>query len=425
MTSQSDPSPAPADGTTPPPVPPTPAPLAAPTTPPIPGPAPEVAAQPAPPPAEAPPTAAAPAAPPSVAPPAAAPPVLAPPVSPPVSSAPAPYAPPPSSYGPVPPSGTAPAPMPPTAAPPHPAPPQPGMPYAAPYAAPAAPRRKRPVALIIILSLLFVVLLGVIISLAVYLTSVLARLDQAVDRIDELEEIVDSKETFTAAMQELVDTAGAFDGMPYASIIDNDELQQLATQGWESRWQPARVATDVQAVEAKTAELRALLDAAAAEASTNASGTPAEAAIDALGSGFVTTAYDDADSLCESDVLGCVTGADPYVVHLDAADQSLEWMTDYIWTGVAYHEFAHVLQYTNPDETDIAAASFGGDWETMADCFALTYLDGWTLDHRVYVTSYSWYDVSVGYGYTCDGSQRQVVADWYTSLGYTAVPISQ
>jgi hypothetical protein len=61
----------------------------------------------------------------------------------------------------------------------------------------------------------------------------------------------------------------------------------------------------------------------------------------------------------------------------------------------------------------------------MADCFALTYLDGWTLDHRVYVSDYEYWDVSIGYGYTCDESQRQVIRDWYAQLGPQLGEISQ
>jgi hypothetical protein len=61
----------------------------------------------------------------------------------------------------------------------------------------------------------------------------------------------------------------------------------------------------------------------------------------------------------------------------------------------------------------------------MADCFALTYLDGWTLDHKVYVSSFEYWQVSIGYGYTCDDGQRQVIRDWYEQLGFHSQPISQ
>ena len=80
---------------------------------------------------------------------------------------------------------------------------------------------------------------------------------------------------------------------------------------------------------------------------------------------------------------------------------------------------------TNPEQTELALEAFSGDDETMADCYALTYLDGWTLEHKVWITSYSWWDVNVGYGYTCDDTQRQAIVTWYDSLGFTAAPISQ
>ena len=92
---------------------------------------------------------------------------------------------------------------------------------------------------------------------------------------------------------------------------------------------------------------------------------------------------------------------------------------------LSYHEFAHVLQFTNPQPTTTALDAFGGDSETMADCYALTYLPGWKLHHRVWVSSYQYYEVDIGYGYTCNESQRQVVRDWYEQLGYTTGPIAQ
>ena len=100
-------------------------------------------------------------------------------------------------------------------------------------------------------------------------------------------------------------------------------------------------------------------------------------------------------------------------------------MTDWLRTGIAYHEFAHVLQFTNPGPTDTALESFDGDTETMADCFALTYLDGWTLDHTIWINRYRYWEVSIGYGYTCNETQRQVVRDWYGQLGFQSRPITQ
>ena len=69
--------------------------------------------------------------------------------------------------------------------------------------------------------------------------------------------------------------------------------------------------------------------------------------------------------------------------------------------------------------------AFGGDSETMADCFALTYLDGWTLDHEIWVSPTQYWDVSIGYGYTCNETQKQAVRDWYASSGSASSAISQ
>ncbi len=133
---------------------------------------------------------------------------------------------------------------------------------------------------------------------------------------------------------------------------------------------------------------------------------------------------EDADTFCNSDVLACVDSENPLVVHVDAADDGLEYTNDWLRTGIAYHEFAHVLQFTNPEPTEAALVSFDGDVETMADCFALTYLDGWTLHHTIWVSSYQYWEVDVGYGYTCTDAQRQVVRDWYGQLGVHARQIS-
>ena len=179
-----------------------------------------------------------------------------------------------------------------------------------------------------------------------------------------------------------------------------------------------------QDVEKKTGELTTQLDEAAAQAAKNASGSEYEKVIDKLGAGFVTTALDNADKLCHDDVLGCVTGDDPFTIHIDKADVHLPYMTNFIRQGIAYHEFAHVLQYANPDESDVAADAFKGDYETMADCFALTYLKGWKLHHTVYVSD-GYYEVDIGYGYTCNAKQRQVIKDWYTGLGYKSAPVTQ
>ena len=289
-----------------------------------------------------------------------------------------------------------------------------------------APKRSRKALVVIIL--LVVALLSALGALTYYLLQLSAANDRIADQkqqIQEQKDLIDKKETFGAAMTGLLDTASQFDGVLMTSIVPFADYEAIATRAWQNRWLPEYLVEDTETVDRYNDELTALLAAAATEASSNTTGSTYETVTDQLGGGFVATLVDDADSLCESDVLACVFSEDPYTVHFDAADANVEYVTDWLKTGVAYHEFAHVLQMTNPEPTEIALEAFGGDDETMADCFALTYLDGWKLDHRVFITSYSWWDVSIGYGYTCNETQKQAVRDWYGALGYQTTVITQ
>jgi len=276
--------------------------------------------------------------------------------------------------------------------------------------------------------LLAITLAAVIATLVVYLVQLGQANDLIIEQKQQLEEqsdLIDKKETFGAAMGELLTAAQSFDGVLMASIVPTDEYELFARQAWVHRWNSNAVDRDIEHVVTATAELKVLLAAASTQASTNVTGTVYETVTDQLGGGFVTSTLEDADTLCGADVLGCVSSDDPYIVHFDAADHALPYMNDLLATGVAYHEFAHVLQFTNPQPTTTALDAFGGDSETMADCYALTYLPGWKLHHRVWVSSYQYYEVDIGYGYTCNESQRQVIRDWYEQLGYTTGPIAQ
>ena len=251
------------------------------------------------------------------------------------------------------------------------------------------------------------------------------RIGDQKQQLKEQKELIDQKVAFGAAMQGLLDAAGKFDGVLVASVVPFDSYQSVAERSWYHRWNPAALDRDIATVLGDTDDLVALLATAGTEAATNSTGSTYEAVIDRLGAGFATSVIDDADTLCEQDVLACVVSDDPTTVHFDAADSSLPYMNDWLKTGLAYHEFAHVLQFANPVATEVAVKAFDGDDETMADCFALTYLDGWALDHRVFVNRYQYWDVSIGYGYTCNETQKQAVRDWYGGLGFHAGPISQ
>lgn len=293
----------------------------------------------------------------------------------------------------------------------------------------AAPPRRRARGLIIAVVLLSLALVGAA-SVAVWnlvqlheAASIIRDQDrELLEKDRELErqrELIDRKDTFGAAIDELLGEVAAYEGIPLDSLIPWDDYQSLTWQAWSRRWDAEALTESIAAVQRSREALATKREAAEAEAAVNASGSVYEATFDRLGFGFVDWRFHDADALCGGDVLACVISDEPLIVHVDAVDDAHPSMTDWIRTGIAYHEFAHVLQLTNPAPTEAALEAFDGDREWMADCFALTYLDGWTLDHRVWVSSNEYWDLSVGYGRTCDASQQQVVREWRESLGVT------
>jgi len=289
------------------------------------------------------------------------------------------------------------------------------------------PKRRRGMLVAVILLSIGFVAAGAGLTVALLqLDRALAQIDQQLDDLEEQRDLIDQKETFSSAAQELMDTAAQFDGVPHATLVDTNYLSSLIKRGWSHRWTSTSLERDITEVRELTEELSAVLAASQEQAASNGSGTFFETKTDQLGRGFVATALNTADAQCEEDVWGCVSGDDPFTIHYDAADMGGEpFMNDWLRTGLAYHEYAHVLQFTNPGPTTKAAEAFDGDWETMADCYALTYLPGWTLDHTIWVSSVEYWEVSVGYGYTCNGAQRDVIREWVASLGYVHEPISQ
>jgi hypothetical protein len=291
---------------------------------------------------------------------------------------------------------------------------------------PPVPKRSRvKLVVIILLSVLLAAAISVLVVAFLQLKAANARIQQQQQQIRQQQNLIDEKQTFGAAMQKLMETAHKFDGVPMAAIVPIDGYQAIATREWVERESASSVGHETETVKKAQARLDALLKDAATQAATNTTGTAFETTIDQLGQGFVSSSIDDVHGMCSAEALACVDFSDPYTVHFDVSDNSLPWMTDFVRTGVAYHEFAHVLQATNPTLTATALQSFGGDRETMADCFALTYVPGWTLDQQIYVSSYEYYDVSIGYGYTCNADQMQVIRDWYQKVGVHARAISQ
>ncbi len=278
---------------------------------------------------------------------------------------------------------------------------------------------------LIVLALLVVAALGALAYVVLQLVEAQELIDEQQEEIADLNEIVDTKEQFGAAMQQLMDTAREFEGAPMADLVPFDDYERLAQQAWSSR-RSVRI-SDIHIGEAirHTRSLQDTLERAAQQRSTNATHTLAEDILDSYGAGFVTLAYDDVDKLCEQDVLGCVLDTDPYVVHLDRNDLRHPSVDKWGERHITLHEFAHVLQFTNPVATESAGKAFGDDWEFMADCYALHTTGDWSLDRRVWINSYSYWDVQYGYGRVCDAGQRKVIDDWLDRIGVVHRPISQ
>lgn len=249
------------------------------------------------------------------------------------------------------------------------------------------------------------------------------QIQQQQREIEEQRGLIDRKEQFGAAMTELYSTIDPLVGLPYATLVPWTEIEAFADSAWQHRWTAGALSRDVVDVEAFTAVLSNRAAAARGQASTNATGTPWEATFDSLGGGWVSMAFDETNRPCGLEAMACVAEGGPFVVHVSGDTRSDPQLTDWIRTGVAYHEYAHVLQFTNPEATASALTAFSGDMETMADCYALTFLDGWSLDHEVPIDDLSYWEVSVGYGYTCDDAQRQIIREWVGGLGVQKRPV--
>jgi len=243
--------------------------------------------------------------------------------------------------------------------------------------------------------------------------------------IEEQGEMLDEKETFGQAMEDVMAKARTLDGAPIGDVVALDELEAIARDAWDQRRSPASVAALTASVRERGDALQAVIDAASAQRGSNGSGTLGEAIIDELGAGLVRVVYDDPAALCGGDPIGCVSSEDPTLIHFDPSDFDAEYFDDALRTLVAYHEFAHVLQFTNPGPTETAASAFGEDWEFMADCYALTLTDSWSLDRRVWRDATSYWDVSVGYGRVCDEGQRAIIRSWLGEIGFHYRPVSQ
>jgi hypothetical protein len=220
---------------------------------------------------------------------------------------------------------------------------------------------------------------------------------------------------FDAERVKYYELAAQLEGNPVAPLV----TQSLAFARLEDRTENPYLTSEIAAKltqEAQTA--REELEQRIADAAirrTNASGFVSEGLVDEAGAGFIDIAW-DAGTACGTSrradegwfTAGCV-GEDPLIVHM-APEEQLPG--DLGMRVVVLHELAHLYHRADSDaHPDGPSAAtqlleqgyFQGSSEVMADCYALTYLNQWTLTFE---------GRDGGYGYVCGDQERALIREW-------------
>lgn len=286
---------------------------------------------------------------------------------------------------------------------------------------------KKPVVLIIIMAVLFFALAGVGVYAVTLNTQVAEAKRQAEQEFREkqvieleketLQEKVDAKEEFSAAMGSLMSELAYFNGAQYAGKIPVTYIDGLVQEAYNSRESPTYVDLVTADVQALTEELKVVRETWESQKG-NSTGNSWEAVLDTLSKGYtVTVMYDYNNNVCSLASSGCVFSANPHVVNLnvDELNQAVNyWGADrgnWWFTGVTYHEYAHVMQFTNWNITEKYIATFGGDHELMADCYTDVYYDG----------GFS----SQSYNRGCSDEQKGAVQAWFNEITFVTPTFTQ
>ncbi|MGW8482003.1 variant leucine-rich repeat-containing protein [Microbacterium sp. NPDC055903] len=208
-----------------------------------------------------------------------------------------------------------------------------------------------------------------------------------------------------------------FDGSPVAWLVA--DFEWLFRQD-EKMADPDLNEYTAQAIAAQTTMFREGLEVSVAEAQarrTNATGSVTEGIVDAAGKGFVDIQWDAATACTAANrenwrTTGCITKEDSLTVHMLPESELGEWTSKF----TVVHELAHIYQRAdnasylenNGDyKTLLEQGLFQGSEEVMADCFALTHYDLWTLENDGSTT---------GYGYVCQENERQKIREWAATI---------
>lgn len=214
--------------------------------------------------------------------------------------------------------------------------------------------------------------------------------------------------------QRFHELAAQLEGNPVAPLVTefakSQRLDKRIAEGPGNRFQAESLANDA-------TKMREILEQRFAEAEArrgNASGTVSEALVEEAGNGFIDIVWDAATACSVSGregrtTAGC-TSDDPLAVHILP---ERELFGDWGVRITTLHELAHLYQNADLEERmseDMSAAMaiieqgfFEGSGEKLADCYALTYTGGWTLENE---------QGSRGYGYVCNESERQAIREW-------------
>src|SRR5690606_11089962 len=214
--------------------------------------------------------------------------------------------------------------------------------------------------------------------------------------------------------------AAQLEGNPVAPLVTDVRgfrLLEKASAGEINKFQAERLAQEAQQLR-ETLQQR-IEDAAARRG--NSSGSVTEELVDAAGDGFIDIGWDAATSCTASErpnktTVGC-TSNDPLGVHILP---EAKMFGELFSRMTVLHELAHLYQNADLDQREdlhdnsvagalIEQGMFEGSSEKFADCYALTYLDEWTLSND---------QGSVGYGYVCNEAERQAIREWAAELNF-------
>lgn len=235
----------------------------------------------------------------------------------------------------------------------------------------------------------------------------------------EIQEKLDTKETFGAMTQQLLEELRYFNGKALNGRFDVGRYQARVVEAYENREDPYYVEYLIEETQSDIESVKSLKDSMEAEKASNATGTNTEGISDELSQGYATIFfYNYGNAKCDdapgSWVAACVWSNDHRIININTdkrAEGGNSSFIDWYYKGLVYHEYAHVIQFANKSVTDAYLPYFDNDVEKQADCFADAYFSG----------DFSQYAYNKG----CNGEQNAKVKEWYEATKFTTPTLTQ